>query len=99
MTNIQYLSQVGHFLAGGALLLLAGAFSAVLGGGWSPVLITLGVGIVAVTWKEFWYDLRYETPKQTLGDSLMDFAFYVLGGLVGTSLSAWLLHLAKAHCS
>ena len=43
------------------------------------------VGYAAL--KEFWYDANYEIPKQIFRDNLEDFAFYILGLLVG--LFAW----------
>jgi len=99
MNNPQYLAQIGHFLAGGSVIVIATLFSVVLGAGWLPVLITLAVGVVAASLKEFWYDMVYELPKQTWGDSIMDWSFYMLGAGVGMGLAALAFHLALGHCS
>jgi len=41
----------------------------------------------------------YELPKQTWGDSIMDWSFYMLGAGVGMGLAALAFHLALGHCS
>ena len=38
--------------------------------------------VIAALAKEFWWDLRFETPKQTWLDSLEDFAGYLVGILL-----------------
>jgi hypothetical protein len=91
MNNPQYLAQVGHFLGGASLIMLTVMFS------WNPLCIwaTFGVGVVAAGVKEFWYDANYELPKQTWQDNLMDFSFYVLGGLVGVGISYGAMHVHR----
>ena len=76
MNDPQYLAQVGHFLGGGSILLVACVF----------------LGAHAAI-KEFWYDMHYELPKQTWGDSAMDFTFYLLGACAGFGLVALAHHL------
>ncbi len=82
MNNPQYLAQVGHFLGGCLAVVLTAFFW-----GMTASYITLGVGLIAASAKEFWYDLKYEIPKQTFMDSFMDFGFYALGGLIGLGLA------------
>jgi hypothetical protein len=82
MNNPQYLAQVGHTLAGCLALVVAALFWG-MPGVW-PTLVAL---VAAAAIKEFWYDLRYELPKQTLADSGMDFAFYLVGGALGLGLA------------
>lgn len=49
-----------------------------LDAGWSPPLVVfLAVAIPAG--KEFWFDLKYETPRQSVLDSVEDFIGYMLG--------------------
>jgi hypothetical protein len=81
MNNPQYLAQVGHLFFGSTVTLVAALF-----GGLFAMWISLGALTLYATVKEFWYDLRYEVPKQTFGDSAMDFAFIVGGGAVGAAL-------------
>jgi divalent metal cation (Fe/Co/Zn/Cd) transporter len=90
MNDPQYLAQVGHFLGGVCLL----ATTALLFGA-VPSMIALGVGVVAAAIKEFWYDMKYELPKQTWDDSLMDFGFYVLGAAAGSGLVLLAHHLGR----
>ena len=87
MNNPQYRAQVGHTLGGYALIVTVLA----LGHGWMPVLVTYGLGILAAAVKEFWYDARYELPRQTEEDNLIDFGFYVVGGTIGLGVCAWVL--------
>jgi hypothetical protein len=81
MDNNTYLAQMGHFLAGALIILAAGVF-----GGETVLFIVLAIGVVAAAIKEFWFDLRFELPKQTWGDSIMDFGFYMLGAAIGVGL-------------
>lgn len=85
MWNPQYLAQVSHVLAGNLVLLLVWLF-------WESVPIcwlAFGLGMSLAALKEFWFDMRFETPKDTFWDAAMDFSFYFLGGAVGLSLSYW----------
>ena len=94
MNNSQYLAQVGHFFGAYFVIFTVAVFSVALGAGWVPVLIVLGTGVITAAIKEFLYDMTQELPKQTWGDSLMDFGFYMLGGGVAMGMSALLAHLA-----
>ncbi len=73
MNNPQYLAQIGHFF--GAYSIVITAYM-ILGPHWFYVAIALFLYAVV---KEFWWDMVYELPKQTWGDSIMDFVFYMLG--------------------
>lgn len=87
MNNPQYLAQVGHFLGGLCLMLLA-TLAAIIWGHRDVIpCATFGVGLLLAGVKEFWYDMKYELPKQTWADSGMDFCFYALGGMVGVTIS------------
>jgi hypothetical protein len=91
MNNPQYLAQIGHFLGGIALILLVTIFT------WKIeyTSITFITGVVAAAIKEFWYDANYELPKQTWQDNLMDFSFYLLGGVIGFGLSILAMQFHK----
>lgn len=39
--------------------------------------------IIAAALKEFWFDAKYEVPKQTSFDNWSDFAGYALGAMLG----------------
>ncbi len=54
--------------------------------------IVAGVGWLAVfAAKEFWFDLKYEKPKQDWLDSVEDFLGYAAGIILGIGLSG--LHI------
>jgi hypothetical protein len=95
MSNPQYLAQVGHFLGGVALIVVAALFSIARCAGWTPTLVTLGVGVAAATFKEFVFDVAPWGEGDSWSDSLMDWSFYVLGGAVGTGLAGYAYHLAQ----
>lgn len=97
MNNPQYLAQIGHALGGCLLIVFTTLLSVLFGWGWLPILIVLGIGVAAAAVKEFWYDMKFELPKQSWGDSAMDFGFYMLGGAVGMGVAAFAEHFAK-HC-
>jgi hypothetical protein len=91
-TNPQYLAQVGHAFGGAFVILTATLFSVVLRGGWVPILVTLGVGVAAAAFKEFFLDLR-APENDSLADSAMDFGFYLLGASVAMGEAALAMHL------
>ena len=98
MSNDQYLAQVGHFLGGVSLILLATLFSIVLGAGWAPIYWTLGIGVAAASFKEFVFDVNTNWGEgDSWSDSIMDWSFYMLGGLVGMGLSWWAHALLTSH--
>lgn len=84
MENVQNLANIGHALAGYAVLLTVVLFSHA----WLAVLIVEALLVVYVLVKEFWYDLRYET-----GETIASSAEDALGYLVGNAVS-WVLVLA-----
>lgn len=75
MTNDQVLAQFGHFFGALSIVYIVSTFFGQSGMWW-----TFGVGLVYALLKEFVFDILVE--KDTWPDSLMDFAFLVLGGLV-----------------
>ena len=97
MSNPQYLAQVGHFLGGALLITITTLFSMVLGAGWVPILVVLGIGVAAATFKEFVFDVSSWGEGDSWSDSLMDWSFYMLGGGVGMGI-AWLAHHVATHC-
>lgn len=80
MTSLEFVSQAAHFFCGWALLLTAYVYGETT----ATVVSVLFVAYAAL--KEFWFDPRYETPPQTLGDGLVDFLFYILGGTTGLTV-------------
>jgi multisubunit Na+/H+ antiporter MnhB subunit len=80
MNNADVLAQIGHSLAGYALMLTVAYFS-------NTSFLWLGIFASALTTyaaiKEFWYDANYEIPKQTNLDNITDFSFYCVGLVVG----------------
>jgi len=87
MSNPQYLAQVSHVLGGALLLAIAVIFSVT----WTPVLITLGCGVAAATFKEFVFDVSSWGEGDSWSDSFMDWAFYMVGSFLGMGLA--FLHL------
>lgn len=88
--NPQILAQFVHFFLAYSIVLTAASLAH--SKHWSamvPITVT-GVGIVVATLKEFWYDLAFEVPKQTVGDSFEDWAFYMAGGF-----GAWIFVAAS----
>jgi len=83
MNDPQYLAQIGHFFGGYALMVTTIFVCTALGTGLTPIVVVLGLWIAYGLGKEFWYDMRYELPRQTWKDSGQDFAFLVLGAVVG----------------
>jgi hypothetical protein len=79
----QYLAQVGHTLGGALVVFVAGVFW-----GEHGALLALGIGLAVAAIKEFLLDVA--SPPYGEGDSwsdsLMDFAFYVIGGCAGFGL-------------
>jgi hypothetical protein len=89
MSNPQYLAQIGHFFGACTVILIAALFSV----GLVPILWTLGIGLVLAALKEFVFDTASWGEGDSWSDSVMDFAFYALGGLVGLGLAALHLYL------
>jgi hypothetical protein len=89
MENEQYLAQVGHFLGGVCLILLVSLFSIVMRAGWAPIWWVFGAGVATASFKEFVFDVSSLGENDSWSDSIMDWSFYMLGGLVGLGLSVW----------
>lgn len=79
MTNSTYLAQIGHFLGAYSLILTVTLCCHDI----LTLVVTTALGEVFVGLKEFWYDMKYELPKQTFWDSLLDWTFYQLGAIIG----------------
>jgi hypothetical protein len=93
---MQYLAQVGHFLGGALVVVVAAMFSIVLGAGWLPILVVLGIGVVAAAVKEFYLDRR-PPESDSLANSVMDFEFYMLGAAVAVGLVAFAMFLLHRY--
>lgn len=96
MSNPQYLAQIGHTLGGYGLISTATLFSFARGADWWPILIVLGVGIAAATFKEFVFDVSSWGEGDSWSDSIMDWAFYMLGGGLGMGIAAIVHAVAKS---
>lgn len=75
-----FVSQMAHWLASAfATLAVAHLFGA------HALMWFVPCGIAAAAVKEFWYDLRFETPAVSgeIDGGVEDFAFYVIGFVVG----------------
>lgn len=90
MSTPQYLAQISHFLAGNLLVALAALFF-----GFAPMFTALAIGFVVAALKEFVYDTATWGEGDSWADSLMDFAFYALGGMTGVGLAALAHYLGR----
>lgn len=81
MTDPTFLAQSAHFFSAIAIGMTVAYFW-----GKKGCIIATGcfAGIMGI--KEFWYDLMFELPKQSFGDSLLDYIFYLIGLSVALSL-------------
>lgn len=89
MDNPTFLAEMAHFAWAYGILLTAALFSATR---------RQLVGLVAAFFafavaKEFWYDLTFELPNDTLAGSALDFAVYLVG-LAVALLVIWI----RQHC-
>lgn len=81
MKSPAWLANVGHFLAGMCVILVAHTYSH------SGHTLSV-VSLLFTTWcflKEFWFDLTYETGEDVVS-SLVDFVGYILGQVVAWTL-------------
>ena len=78
MNNPTYLASMAHI--GWACSIILSTF---IFGGLYISLIILGGGLCLAAIKEFFYDARYEIPKQTNFDNWLDFSMYAVGGIIG----------------
>ena len=90
MNDPQFLAQIGHFLGGGSIVILVVIFFGYAALPWAM----LGI-LVAAAVKEFFYDARWELPKQTFVMNLTDFAFYQLGSIAGAGIMMLAHHLHR----
>ena len=86
MNNPTFLAQSAHFFSAITVVMIASYFW-----GKKGCLYAAGIFALIAATKEFWYDLVYETPKQTFGDSALDYLFY----FIGLSVAAALVLLTK----
>ncbi len=80
MENPQNLANIGHALAGYAVLVTALLFTSK----WLPLAIVEVLLTVYVLTKEFWYDLKYETGE-TVRSSTIDALGYLIGNIVAVA--------------
>jgi hypothetical protein len=81
MNDPTFLAQSAHFFGAVAVIMSFCHFLGKPGG-----LIAAGILVAAAAVKEFWYDLKFELPKQTLKDSALDFTFYMVGIVVAGAM-------------
>jgi hypothetical protein len=86
MNNPVFLSQSAHFFSAIAIVMIASYFW-----GKKGCVLAVSAFTLVIAIKEFWYDLAYELPKQTFGDSALDYLFY----LIGLTVAACLVLLIK----
>jgi hypothetical protein len=92
MDNPLYHVQIAHALGGLALVLIAAFFWQMTG-----VLAMLGVGVPVVALKEFWYDLKFEIPNDTVAGSGLDFLAYMIGATAGLGLALIKFYALHSH--
>jgi len=90
MSNPQYLAQVGHTLGGAWVVFLCGLF-----GGLTALAYGIFIGVALALLKEFVFDLASWGEADSLSDSVMDFAFYILGAGLGTAVYFLAEHLHR----
>lgn len=49
----------------------------------APYVPVIGGAAALAAVKEFWFDIEYETPRQTYLDGLVDFVGYAIGIAIG----------------
>lgn len=81
MNNPTFLAQAAHFFGAIAIVMTCVYFRNKKAAWIAASTIVAGAAV-----KEFWYDLAYELPKQTIGNSTLDFSFYLLGSIVALLL-------------
>jgi len=81
MNDPTFLAQSAHFFGAVSIIMTAAHFFGKTGG-----FITAGIFTLAALIKEFWYDLKFELPKQSFGDSALDFTFYMIGITLSSSI-------------
>lgn len=79
------------------MVLIASIFSLALHKGWTPTIVVLAVGVSLATFKEFVFDVSSWGEGDSWPDSLMDWAFYMLGAGVATLIFWAALTLSVSH--
>lgn len=91
MDNPYFLAEMAHF-AWAYGILLTGALFCLEAKGLCRLFLAF---ILFAVLKEFWYDLTYEVPADSVSGSTLDFVVYVFGGLVALAVTwiqrTWLL--------
>lgn len=77
--NPYWITANAHFWFAAALVL----GTHLLGGN---AQIAVAIIAIAAAAKEFWFDARYEVPKQTFLDNATDFAGYVAGAVLALTI-------------
>jgi hypothetical protein len=77
MASQRFDTQCAHILAGYSVIMTTKLF-------WpSHVKLAVLLALLSATIKEFWYDAKYELPRQTWKDNLLDFSMYCVGVFIG----------------
>jgi hypothetical protein len=77
MASQSFDTQCAHVLAGYSVIMTARLF-------WPRhVRLTAFIAVLTAGLKEFFYDARYELPRQTWKDNTLDFSMYCLGITIG----------------
>jgi hypothetical protein len=81
MNDPAFLAQSAHIFSAISVVMIASYF-------WDKKGCIYATSIFAciAALKEFGYDLVYELPKQTIGDSLLDYSFYIVGLMLAFGL-------------
>jgi hypothetical protein len=89
MSNPQYLAQVGHFFGAYFVISIPATIVMLLEAPTWYTYAWFGIGVAAASYKEFVFDtsLFGVGEGDSWSDSLMDWAFYMLGGGIGLGLS------------
>ncbi len=82
MSNPQYLAQVGHLFGAYFYVTLSCNTALLIAANWW-VWLLFGVGVAAATFKEFVFDTASWGEGDSWSDSLMDWSFYMGGGVLG----------------
>ena len=94
--SYQGLADVGHFLAAYSVLITVGLFLFAFHRPWSYLLAVAGAETGYGIWKEFWFDLKYESPDVSGGirGGIRDLAGYCLGAATALAVTRILTALS-----
>ena len=81
--EFDFVCQNAHMLFGAIVVIVWGYFFGPHDVLWAALAFS-----VYAAGKEFWYDMKYETPADSGGiaGSLKDFCYYNIGGVAGLSI-------------